>query len=122
MPVPLTWATNPAIKQVTSISESAAVDPLKARWSKHRRHFLVKLVSGICQKSTDQGVGQIADEHGFALILVRGYECNATLLAMIWKDQRIQLAGVAYAFSMALRAAFKTVQTRTLIYPCINDT
>lgn len=122
MPVPLTWAAKPEIKHVPSISEGAAVDPLNARWSKHRRQFLATLVSDICQKSTNQGVGQMADEHGFALILIREYECNAKLLAMIWKDQRIQVAGMANALSMALRAVYKTVQTRTLIYPCISDT
>ncbi len=65
------------------------------------------LASDICQISTHQGVGQMADEHGFALILIRGHECNATLLAMIWKDQLIQLARLADALAIALRAVLK---------------
>lgn len=124
MPAPLKWVTTPALGQGRSSGGNAAAELFESGNSQRRRPLLETLVREICQNSCDRRTGIERASVYFDILLLKGEERDAFLLASGWEGLKthIQAIGGTGGAALTLRAGLQAMEAETLVCLRISDT
>lgn len=124
MPAPLKWVTTPALGQGRSSGGSAAAELFESGNSQRKRPLLETLVREICQNSCDRRTENERASVFFDILLLKGEERDAFLLASGWEGLKTHIEAIdgTGGTALTLRAGMQAMEAETLVCLRISDT